>query len=234
MKLSKILVASVMITGGGLAVANAESLLGEVDVELSTGYDSHYIFRGINLGEDAVWTGLELSAPVVDGIDLTLGTWYINPTSGGIDNDELDLYASLGTSVGVLDVAVSYFAYLYPERGSGETQEIIIELGTEILGVSVGGLYGYDFDLETHYFEGIVGYAVDLGDIISAEFSACVGFLEDEYQHTMVRLALPVALTDNATLTPYIAGTFPDENIRGGTGIEDDEFFGGASLSVTF
>ena len=247
MKISKLIVtsavaaaASLVSLQAGVAPAPApapvaaapSSLLGDVTGELSAGYDSHYIYRGSNLGEDAVWTGLDLSVPLMDGVGLGLGAWYINPTNTGVSDDELDLYASVGTTLGVVDVSVGYTAYLYPENGGDDTHEINLALGTEIAGVAVGGLYAYDFDLETHYYEVSFGYGVTITDVISADASVRVGFLEDDYSHTTVSLGLPIALTGNATQTPYVAGVFPEEDIHGGE--VDDEIFGGASLSVSF
>ena len=245
MKISKLIVTSAVAAAASLAslqagvapapapapVAAAPSgILGDITGELSAGYDTHYIFRGVNLGEDAVWTGLDLSVPIADGIGLGLGAWYINPTSGGASDDELDLYASLGTTVGAFDVSVGYTAYLYPEVGNGDTHEANIALGTEIAGIAVGGLYAYDFELETHYFEASFGYGVTITDVISADAALSIGFNEDEYTHTTVSLGFPIALSGNATLTPYVAGVFSDEE----TSDTDDEIFGGASLSVSF
>lgn len=249
MKISKVLLSFTVAAATGLAslqagsapapamsapvapAATSHGLLGDVAGELSSGFDSHYIFRGANLGENAVWTGLNLAVPIADGLDLGLGAWYINPTEGGAD-DELDLFASLGTSFGGVDVSLGYTAYLYPEDNGDTTNEINVAAGTEVMGVSVGGQYAYDFDLETHYFEASAGYGVELTDIISADFSVALGFTEDNYSHTTVSLAFPIALADGATLTPYVAGVFPDEEVHGGS--VEDEIFGGASLSVSF
>jgi len=248
MKISKLFVTSAVAAAASLASLQAgvapapapmapapsHSLLGDVTGELSAGYDSHYIFRGSNLGQDAVWTGLDLSVPLMEGVGLGLGAWYINPTDGGaLNDDELDLYASLGTSLGMVDVSVGYTAYLYPEAGGDYTNEINVALGTELAGVAIGGLYAYDFDLENHYFELSLGYGVAITESISADASVRVGFIEEDYTHTTVSLGFPIALTGNATLTPYIAGVWPEEDSRISAGGED-EVFGGASLSVSF
>ncbi len=153
MKISKVLLSFTVAAATGLAslqagsapapamsapvapAATSHGLLGDVAGELSSGFDSHYIFRGANLGENAVWTGLNLAVPIADGLDLGLGAWYINPTEGGAD-DELDLFASLGTSFGGVDVSLGYTAYLYPEDNGDTTNEINVAAGTEVMGVS--------------------------------------------------------------------------------------------------
>jgi hypothetical protein len=46
-----------------------------------------------------------------------------------------------------------------------------------------------------------------------------------------VRISVPVKLTDEVTLTPYIGGVIPLEALDAG---QDDKIVAGASLSVTF
>jgi len=219
------------MTSGSLeALSSAGGLLGEVGGELSAGYDTHYFFRGADLGENAVWTGLDFAIPLTEALELGIGAWYINPTKDAFD-DELDLYASLGTSIGALDVAVGYTAYIYPEADGGDTNEVGISVGTSVGMFSVGAGYYYDFDLEASYYEGTIGVEVPLGDSLSAGLSATGGFVESDYAHTTVAVEFPISLSDSASLTPYVAGVFPGSDVYGDA---DDEVFGGAAISVSF
>ena len=63
--------------------ATMSSLIDPITGELSAGYDSHYMFRGINLGQEAPWVGAEFYVPLAfptGDYTLTLGAWYVNPT----------------------------------------------------------------------------------------------------------------------------------------------------------
>ena len=231
MKQLKLFIVSACLFTVGSFAARAESLLGEVGAELSSGFDSHYIFRGADLGENAVWTALDMIVPLTGSVDLELGAWYVNPTHGVVSGDELDLYANLSTSFGGIDVGIGYVAYLYPEADGGSTKEIGLGVGSEVLGFALDGVYHYDFDLETHYYAGSVGYEHMLTHYLSASVSVTVGFLEEDYSHTTVILQLPIALTDHATLTPYLAGVFSEATVNDKSR-SDEEIFGGVSLRI--
>ena len=203
-----------------------------IDGLVTVGYDSQYVFRGVTQGQDAISTGVDLIVPVSDSLAVGVGVWYVNPVSGGILEDELDLYASVGTSLGQFAVEVGYTSYFYPTSSADQTSEVFIKGGTEVFGVEVGGLYAYDFDLETHYFEAIAGKSFDLTDTVGLDVQVNIGFNEDSYSHTTSSLTLPVALTDSATLSPYVAGIFRDGSTHPAE--SSSELIGGVSLSVSF
>ncbi|MEO0445534.1 MAG: TorF family putative porin [Verrucomicrobiota bacterium] len=90
---------------------------------VSVGYESLYMFRGIDYGGDAPWMGIDLSIPVL-GSSIDLGAWYINPTdernSANDANDELDLYASMSRSFGGVNVTSGVIFYSFPEAGAAD------------------------------------------------------------------------------------------------------------------
>lgn len=239
MKLNKTLVtvmsalafAGAAVGGSVAAVEPVSSIVNSIDGTVSVGYDSSYIFRGVSLGDDAIWTGVDLStpAPLLAGATLGLGAWYINPTQADT-SDELDLYLSISQSFGSFDVGVGYTAYLYPETNADASGELSLGVGTQVVGVDVGALYAYDHDLETHYFEvsggvdGLGGFPVDL-DLV-------IGFNEDSYAYTAATASAPLEVNDSVTFTPYVSVIFRDEDELAGE--DDDEIFAGASLSVRF
>lgn len=198
--------------------------------DLSVGYDSSYIFRGVTQGEDAIWSGVDLTAPLISNININAGAWYVNSTRHG--GDELDLYVNLGTSLGPVDIGVGYVRYFYPTSDAEQSGEIVAALGTSLGLLDLGVLYAYDHDLETHYFEGQAGIEVALNNTIAADVDVAVGFNEDVYSYTSLRLALPVTLTDTVTFTPYVAGIIRDGSVHPGE--DEEEVIGGASLSVSF
>jgi len=227
----KTLFISTIFAAVAAGTASADSLLGTVGGTLSTGYDTDYYFRGANLGGNPVWTGLDLEIPLTDnGVALGLGAWYINPTDGFISQDELDLYASIAADLGAVSVGLSYTAYIYPNAG-GDTNELGLTVGTSLGPVDVGIGYHYDLDLETNYIEASVGTSYELTDSLSVSLGATVGFLEEDYAHTTVVASLPIVISDNAVLEPYIAGVFTGDDVFESS---DNEVFGGISLSVSF
>ena len=72
------------------AIAGDHAAAGEdLGAEVSVGYDTDYIFRGANLGQDLLWTDVNVSTSLSDGLGLNIGAWYANPTDAG--DDELDI-----------------------------------------------------------------------------------------------------------------------------------------------
>lgn len=240
MKLNKVLVtvisalafAGVAFGGSVAAVEPVEqyTVADKIDGSLSVGYDSSYVFRGVTQGEDAIWTGLDLSAPLIDNISISGGAWYVNSTRKG--GDELDLYVALGTSVGPLDLGVGYVRYFYPTSDAEESGEIIATVGTSLGLIDLGGLYAYDHELETHYFEAQAGVELALNQTISADVDVAAGFNEDEYSHASLTVALPFTVTDTVTFTPYVTGIIRDADVHPGE--DEEELIAGASLSVSF
>jgi len=210
--------------------ADSSGVLGTVGGELSAGYTTDYIFRGANLGEDAIWTGVEVSVPMTEVVDLAVGAWYINPTSGPFD-DEADYYANLSFSMAGFDVGLGYAAYTYPEFGSGTTNEVGLTLAKNLGFITISGGYYYDFDLELSYYEVGLGMEYALTDALTAAISVRGGFIDSDYAHTTIDVEFPIALSDSATFVPHVAGVFPGSDVFGD---QDDTIFGGAAIRVSF
>ena len=212
--------------------------------EVAVGYDTHYMFRGVNYGEDSVWGSIELALPVIPGMDLTVGAWYQDPQSASLQNpgseDELDLYAILGTEVAPgVSVWVGYYAYLYPEAGNGSTNEVTVgtefSVLNELLTVSVEAYY--DLDIEGWYFTPTASHTLRVTDFLSIKIGGAVGYQIDynadggDWNDVRAFVKAPIALTENLTLEPYIAHSWALDAIED---FQDDEFYGGVSLSVKF
>jgi len=244
MKIKTLLITAI----GAFAVANVnagdgkiveEVIVVEESASVTVGYNSSYIFRGVNYGDDQVTAQVDYDIP---NVPLSIGAWYGNPTTGRGQNpahaDELDLYATLSHSFGALDAWIGYTAYLYPESGSANKSN---EVGTGV-GTSVGpidlalGAY-YDFDIDGWYIDLTAGHSFEISDMISLDLSAGISYSIDynsagsEFNSVLLVASLPIALTDTATLTPYVAGNFALDAIDG---YQDDQVFGGISLRVAF
>jgi hypothetical protein len=212
------------------------SLIDPISGAVSVGYDSTYMFRGANLGKHAPWGEIDLTAPI-GAFAINAGAWYTNPTKpdGGIlsdDNDELDLYLSASTTLGVVDVWLGYTAYLYPESARGGTNELGMGGSASINFFDFGVSYYRDLNLDANYFEYFLGKNIDLNEFAAVNFNILVGHHGSRNFHGVLMSSLDLALTDAASLSAYIAYNFVDKE-RAGTGFED-RLYGGASVRVSF
>ena len=219
------------------AVAGDHAAAGEdLGAEVSVGYDTDYIFRGANLGQDLLWSDVNVSTSLSDGLGLNIGAWYANPTDVG--DDELDIYAGVSTDLGGMSLDLGTTYYYYPGATGSNTLEFGAALGTSVGAFDLSlGVY-HDIDTENTYVELGAGTSFDLTDNISLDLGATIGNNQDEVvggqadglTAVTITVGAPIGLTDNASLTPYLginAGL--DDNQDAG-----DEIFSGISLSVGF
>ncbi|MEM9478273.1 MAG: TorF family putative porin [Verrucomicrobiota bacterium] len=204
--------------------------------EVGLGYDSSYIFRGVSFGDHSVWASLDYAIPITDTIEFGLGTWYQANYDEGDSFEELDLIAGLSFGLGSFDLGLGVIWYYFPDDGS-DALEIGSSLGTSVGPVDLGSYVAYDEATDGWYFEISAETTIELTDNIALVPGALISYGDDYYgvdgfNNVGLSLALPIALTDTATVTPYIAGSLALE------GLDDigepDYFYGGISLSVTF
>ena len=217
-------------------------LFDSMGMTLSAGYDTDYIFRGYDLGHDYTWTALDLSIPLGDSLEASLGVWYTDAFNDSPGN-EIDLYASLAQDFGAFGVEIGYIHYAYPDAGNGpESNEAYISAGTTVGPLDVSLAYYHDFDLEVSYVEAAATTSIPLSSAVSLDPSIGISYadiddapagVEDSgFNHFFARLDLSIQLTDSATLTPYVA-TSSALDVAEDFG-EDDYLWGGVSLSVDF
>jgi hypothetical protein len=217
-------------------------LFDSMGMTLSAGYDTDYIWRGYDLGHDFAWTALDLSIPLGDSLEASLGVWYTD-TFDDDSNNEVNYYASLGQDFGAFGVEIGYTHYAYPDAGNGpESNEAYISAGTTVGPLDVSLAYYHDFDLEVSYVEAAATTSIPLSSAVSLDPSVGISYadiddapagVEDSgFNHFFARLDLSIQLTDSATLTPYVA-TSSALDVAEDFG-EDDYLWGGVSLSVDF
>ncbi len=221
---------------------------------LGVGYDTHYIFRGLKLAEDWVSTNLDYTHSLTQNVRLDLGASYgVSADDSflgfdGLSYQRLELNGGLVADLGGVELGAGY--RWYNHQGDGD---ILLEDGHEVgltvatkagpLNIGLGGYY--DFAIEGWFFELGVNSEIKLTDRISLVPGVNVGYgvdysyhIEgatdgvDGFTHVGLSLALPIKLTKSATLTPFIAGNLPIDDLdeKG----EDDQLHGGVSLSVKF
>jgi hypothetical protein len=202
--------------------------------ELAAGWDSQYVFRGLLLNDSSlVWTQLDLAFFDV----FSVGAWYANVPAD--DFTELDLYGAVSAPVGPVDLEAGFIAYTYPNEDIDETYEVYGAVGYTIADLVNLGLYsGYDIEIEGWYFAATVDVSVAVTEWMSLTPYAGVSYQIDyvadgnDFNNVDAGLSVDFAITENATLSGYVAGSFALDAIDTAGG--DDEFIGGASLAVGF
>ncbi len=212
---------------------------------ISVGYDSSYIFRGVNYGKNSIWGSVEASLPFTpEGVDFTVSAWYQNPVdsvaANPLNEDELDLYATLTVEVAPdASVWLGYAAFLYPEAGGGNTNEVGLGTDVAIGGGLVDFSFGsyYDFDINGWFFETGMAHTEQITDMFGVEIGTSIGYQVDynsfgsDWNDVRAYLAVPITLVENVALTPYVAYSWSLSAIDA---FQGDELYGGVALSVSF
>ena len=204
----------------------------DIGAEVSVGYDTDYMFRGVNLGQDLLWSDVNVSTSLSDGLDLGVGAWYAN-VADDAGNDELDIYAGLSTSMGDMSVDLGATYYYYPDPTAGEgTLEFGIGLGTSAGPIDLSlGLY-YDIDLEAAYYEVGAATSFDLTDTMAVDVGGAIGNADgDTLTALTFTIGVPITLSDSASLSPYVGVNIPLDDFED---VEDDTIYSGLSLTVGF
>ena len=208
---------------------------------VALGYDSSYIFRGADFGDNLVWGDLSYANDFGSPVEFSVGTWYAATNgSDGDEFDELDVYGGIAASAGPLDFGLGAIFYYFPDTDDN-TFEVYGSVGTEFAGVGLELYVGHDFELNDGgtYVALSAGYSIPLGDTLSLDFSSGISWGDDYnvpggdgFNNIDLRLALPIALTDSATLEPYVAGSIAIDSLEDSG--QDDHVYGGVSISVSF
>ncbi len=231
-----------------------------VSVETAVGFESRYVFRGvqyaetsfqpaITLGYNGFYVGAWLNLPVGDdgGISAALG------------GEELDLFAGYSgsfTDIVSYDIGVTYYTFpeamsgfgdLYEEDGDGmgsNTVEAYFGVSADVpLSPSI---YVYhDFNFDTTTVEGSLSYSFPLADKTSLDIGGAVGYVaddapDDDYLYGSVTADIVYAVTDKASISA--GGRFGGSDLPGGSIIDESlgfafqssGFWWGVSFSSTF
>ena len=247
-----------LLIGGSLLTAT--SAFAEIEAEIYTGYHSIYEFRGVDLGDDLVDVGLDLNYALAEGLSLNVGAWYASWDAGtddvgnAINGDELDLYIGLTQTLGAFDVSVGYTHYFFPGDGDLNTDEVYLGLATELdCGLGLALTYYEDIDqLSGGYLEFEAAKSFTLSECVGLDLAAGAAWCDDYelnadvdgvssmdgFNHWYVTAALPIALKEDVTLTPYIkyvdAASDLDSSLVDAGAESDDHFYAGVSLSIAF
>ena len=232
----------------GLFLGQAQA---EIESEFHVGYNSEYIYRGVELGKDAYEYGLDFAGSCDCGLDWSAGIWSISPDGEGDTNnvDELDIYASVSKDLGIGSVTAGFTAYTY-EGGSGndDDAEVYLGLSTQQAGLDMGltVFYGTDGALDDQFLlEGTLGFSHELGDGLTANVGIAYGYVYDTGDSGYARdagsvyasatVSFDYTVSGDITFSPYVSYIEgADRNQILGADVADDAVIGGASVSFSF
>jgi hypothetical protein len=239
-------------TIGALAAASAlvaGNAQAEVEYELHAGYSSEYLFRGLDLGDNLVETGVN-AATEWQGFGFSAGAWYGSfdaSGTGNINNDELDLFAEVSKDLGFLTASVGYIYYLYPQGNDNKFFNNLDDLQEVTFGVSrdfgfVEASYVYYLVAGSGDNGGYMQFDLDrsfeLNQCLSLNINTNVGFFGDEgsFSAWTSRVSLDWGFAGTAKLSPFMAVSLDiSESDATGAFVPDgNEFVGGAMISASF
>jgi len=242
-----------LVAASALVAGNASA---ELEYEIHTGYSSAYLFRGLDLGDDLVEAGVDVSTEMY-GLGLSAGAWYGSfegPTGfgapvGSANADELDIYAEVSKDFGFVTAAVGYIYYYFPQGDANklltpleDTQEVYFSLSKEFYGFETSLTYFWEIEDAGSgtggYLELAVGKGFELSPCLTLNTGATIAYLaeESEFAHVTAKVSLDWAFTETATLSPYVAASWGlnNDNDSGLYADVAEELVAGTMLSVSF
>ena len=244
-----------MITGA-IAIALAAPAYAELEGELSLSYDSQYSYRGMNdllsqrydgATDDAITTELNVSYGLSDQWSLVAGA-AVATISDGEDFDPARYHGGLRYTAECYTLELGYQQQDLPIGGFPATSEIYLNLGTKcpLTGGNLNLFVAHDIDLlEGTYVELSLNKGWDLSETVKLDVTVGVSYSFDywdniiatgsDFNHAYITVGLPIAATDNLTVTPYVSYSQGFDALDlAGAGEEDDEFIFGVKASVKF
>lgn len=186
-------------------IASAQLDTADISISSTVGFESEYVFRGVQLAGNSLQASVELNVA-----GAYVGVWTnqaIRQTVGGnIADNEVDFYVGYSfaaTDLVELDVGATY--YYFPESAADKSIEGFI--GATFDTFLSPSLYVFrDFDLKTWTVEGSVGHTIDLADVapgVSFEVGGTLGWVSvkngDDYLYVGGTADLKYSFTDNAS-----------------------------------
>jgi hypothetical protein len=216
-------------------------------VTLGIGYDTDYVYRGLETAKNLVTASIDFNHPINDVISLDLNAWFgvsaddrAVAWAGGGSYEELRLSGTILANLGAFTAGVKYTYFDYLGHSGNfveDVNEVGLVLGTSVAGFELGFYGAYDDATDGYYFEYAVSRKIQINDTISIVPGVLISHATGYYDvsggnNVLPNLSVPIKLTKSATLTPYIAGNLPIDSLKD-TG-ERNRVFGGVRLTVSF
>jgi hypothetical protein len=255
--------ASALVAGNASAGTSAPAPVSAPDsainYELHTGYTSEYLFRGLNLGQDLVEVGVDVSTEVY-GLGLSAGAWYGSYDKGAnlngppvreVDVDELDLYAEVSKDFGFLTAAVGYIyyfnedaisqnssAYSFIGDGVQDAQEVYFSVARDFGFANASLTYFWDIELDNDgYTELALDRSFELTPCLKLNVATNVGYTVEAGDFTAwtTKVGVDWAFVEHAKLSPFVAVSVAlSDDVDTAYVGSGNELIAGSMLSVSF
>lgn len=217
----------------------------DIESSISAGYNSDYIYRGVNLGEDQFSLSLDASGAAA-GFDWNVGLFHGSSEAdltalglgvASLDETRITAGLSRGLAEGIdLNVGVINTSY---NLLAADRLEIYTGLSGSIACIDVSATAFFNTtDAYTGdvYYELSASYSVEVADNVSAKLGASYGnWDEDPFGQAIedvdfvsLSAALNISLDDNTSASVGVTHVITD------TALTEDETVIGASLSLGF
>jgi hypothetical protein len=215
------------------------------------GYDTDFIYRGFNLGQNNIHAGVDINVPLGGALSLDVGAHYNHPTDDdlifGGAYDQLDVHGLVNFPLWIFDASFGVIWHGQPTLDNDfQTTDLVLGLSKDVGFATVSALIVRDIDLmEGWYFELGLDKTIALADCLDLNLGAGVSLTSsygegifgvnglDGGHAVSLSAGLTYHLTSNAALNFYLAGNFALDDLQDATG-QGDHFYGGTSLSVSF
>ncbi len=236
----------------------------KIDVDLDVPVVSKYVWRGMEINEDAVLQpSLTLAAA---GFSFNLWT-NMNITDFGEDEcvytsdcdsrawqfTEIDLTIAYSHSFDKLTLGVGLIDYLYPNwDDADDTQEVYITTSYDVL-LQPSFTLSYDFnEVNGFYANFAIGYSFSINDRLDIDLSSSIGYADSDYNSASfgsddsafvdfnIGIEIPFKATDTIAIIPMMTvTTLLDSDIRDSIednayGNDDTYVYGGLNVHFSF
>lgn len=211
---NKLIASLAVLTIAGAASVKAQD---ELSISATIGWESEYVFRGLQLAKTSFQNSIDLSYG-----GAYLGLWTMLPVDGveGFAK-EFDVYAGYGfAATDMINLDVGVTLYYYPS-----IRDIFAMADRTTFEAYIGGslntmlspslyLY-YDFTLENWVIEGSIGHSLELAEATSLDLGLHSGYVfvhqAKDYWYGGISADIGYAFTDNAKASLGTRLTFNDE-----------------------
>ena len=227
-----------------------------VEYDLHAGFSSMYLWRGQDLGDRLVESGLDVKGTLY-GIGLSGGLWYgdfqgptgFHPSSGrgSANASELDIYAEVSKDFGFLTTAVGYKYYNYPQGTANrsllplhDNQEIYFAIGHDFGFVKTSFTYFWDIAGADNngYSELALSRSFEFNKTLALNLSTNLGYQFEVGQCNAwtTTASLDWAFAEHAKLSPYVALSIAltDNDRSTYSAGSKNQVVGGTMVSVSF
>jgi len=221
-----------------LSLSTTLSQAKELSVSTTVGFESRYIFRGVQFAETSFQPAINLSYGNLYGgawLNLPVGDDDLVATPGG---EELDLFIGYSASFDdtfTYDIGVTYYTFpdlmsgffdFFEEDGDGlGANTIEIYGGISLAAPLSPSLYIYhDFMFDTTTFQGGASHSVPISEKWGVNLGATLGYVIDDdaggdYLYGNASADLAYAISDDSSIAAGIR--YGGSDIAGGSFIDD-------------